>query len=194
MSAASAPISMASATSLMRSPAEGPTTHQPMTRSVPTSKSRLVRPSSRARQSERVANGRLGILVGDHQGTSPFSSFGRRVRMPSGSSVPCSCPWINVSWAVDGLSGPFGCGEDLSERTHRPHPTRANASHAAPNVAQQTTALTPPVRARAGVRSRIGEAACAGMVRCGHRRIAGRLGAGLNMRRWPRTAPSTCRP
>jgi len=53
MSAASAPISMASTASAMRSPAEGPTMPQPMTRPVVSSNSTLVSPSERPRVSER---------------------------------------------------------------------------------------------------------------------------------------------
>ncbi len=53
MSAASAPISIASAASAMRSPADGPTMPQPMTRSVVLSNSSFVMPSSRPSESER---------------------------------------------------------------------------------------------------------------------------------------------
>src|SRR3954447_13122413 len=52
-SAASAPISMASAASAMRSPALGPTIPAPMTRSLASSNNTLVRPSSRPRDSDR---------------------------------------------------------------------------------------------------------------------------------------------
>ena len=52
-SAASAPISMASTASAMRSPAEGPTMPQPMTRPVASSNSILVIPSDRPRVSDR---------------------------------------------------------------------------------------------------------------------------------------------
>ena len=53
MSAASAPSSMASAASAIRSPADGPTMPQPMIRSVVSSKITLVMPSSRPSDSER---------------------------------------------------------------------------------------------------------------------------------------------
>jgi hypothetical protein len=53
MSAASAPISMASAASAMRSPADGPTMPQPMARPVTSSNSTFVSPSDRPRVSER---------------------------------------------------------------------------------------------------------------------------------------------
>ena len=53
MSAASAPISMASTASAMRSPAEGPVMPQPMIRPDASSNSTLVIPSERPRVSER---------------------------------------------------------------------------------------------------------------------------------------------
>ena len=54
MSAASAPISIASATSAIRSPADGPTMPQPITRSVAWSKSSLVSPSTAAQRQANV--------------------------------------------------------------------------------------------------------------------------------------------
>src|SRR5215212_7078921 len=53
MSAASAPVSMASAASAMRSPALGPTMPAPMMRSVDSSNSTLVMPSSRPSDRDR---------------------------------------------------------------------------------------------------------------------------------------------
>ena len=53
MSAASAPVSMARAASAMRSPALGPTIPAPMMRSVASSNSTFVRPSSRPNDSDR---------------------------------------------------------------------------------------------------------------------------------------------
>src|SRR3954464_9892620 len=53
ISGASAPSSIASAASAMRSPAFGPTMPQPMMRSVVSSNSTLVTPSSRPSDSDR---------------------------------------------------------------------------------------------------------------------------------------------
>jgi hypothetical protein len=63
MSAASAPISMASAASAMRSPAFGPTMPQPMMRSVASSNRTLVTPSSRPSESDRplAAHGKVPL-------------------------------------------------------------------------------------------------------------------------------------
>ena len=53
MSSASQPISIASAASEIRSPADGPTIAQPISRPLSSSHSVLVRPSSRPSDSER---------------------------------------------------------------------------------------------------------------------------------------------
>src|SRR5208282_5811925 len=75
MSAASAPISIAWAISAMSSPALGPARPAPISRSLAWSNSSLVRPSSRASDSDRPLAGRhfggdpalVGGLVGEHR-------------------------------------------------------------------------------------------------------------------------------
>jgi hypothetical protein len=63
ISSASAPISMASAASAIRSPALGPTMPQPRTRLVASSNKSLVMPSSRPSESERAeaAQGKIPL-------------------------------------------------------------------------------------------------------------------------------------
>ena len=92
MSSASAPISIASAASEMRSPALGPTMPQPMRRWLSSSHKVLVRPSSRPSESDRplAAQGKTALPY-----LTPFALASVSVTPAQATSGRCRRPRVS---------------------------------------------------------------------------------------------------